>query len=630
MSEQHQYWAFLSYSHQDRRWAQWLHRSLETWPIPRRFVGRPTPAGPAPARFRPIFCDREELPADADLGARIERAIDGSAWLIVVCSMASAKSPWVANEVDRFRQGHGPERVFAVIVGGEPPDCFPAALGAEPIAADLRPEGEGRRLVLLKLAAGMLGVGLDEIIQRDAQRRQRRMTIVTGVSMATALAMSGLTAEAIQSRNEARAQHAQAEGLVEFMLSDLRDTLEPAGRLDALNEVGNRAIAYYASQGTHRLDAASLGRRARVLHLLGSIREQQGDLPGAMKVFQEAAASTRELLARDPDDPDRIYDHAQSVFWVGFVAWRRGSLEEAERQFSEYRRLADRLVAMNPRKPEWQAEVGYANMNLGTVLLAQGQADEAAQAFGRVLALNQALASQEPNDRVHAMDLAQSYGWLADAELARDRTDAAAEDRAAERRIYERLLAAKPSNKEAQLALAVNRTGTGRVLMQEGRTSRALAELTRAAADLEGLVAGEPDNVDYREKAVTALIELGEARLKARSPGAEAAADRALTLAEGLVAKDPTVAKWQGVQLGSARLLKMKVAARAARSPSARREALADAPAEAARLERLLARRPQDLALARVAAEARDLASQQSSAPQRAVFAGNPQAQKDQ
>ena len=28
------YWAFISYSHADEAWAQWLHRSLETWRVP--------------------------------------------------------------------------------------------------------------------------------------------------------------------------------------------------------------------------------------------------------------------------------------------------------------------------------------------------------------------------------------------------------------------------------------------------------------------------------------------------------------------------------------------------------------------------------------------------------------------
>jgi tetratricopeptide (TPR) repeat protein len=615
MDGQPQYWAFLSYSHQDRRWATWLHQALEAYRVPSRLVGRPTATGPpAPRRFRPIFCDREELPVSADLAGRILAALDASAFLIVLCSPAATRSPWVDKEIAYFAAAHGPERIFTVIVDGDPfaacedAECLPRALRAsEPLAADLRPEGDGPRLAVLKLIAGMLGVGLDELIHRDAHRRHRQMMAVTAASVAVAAVMSGLAIAAVNERNEARAQHAQAEGLVEFMLSDLRDTLEPAGRLDALDAVGNRALAYYASQRA-RHDAGALGRRARVLHLLGSIREQRGDLDGAQKIFEEAAASTGELLARNPGDGQRIFDHAQSVYWVGYVAWRRGLLDNARRRFLEYQRLADQLIALQPANAAWRAEVGYANSNLGTVLLAQGRADEAAQAFERVLAINRQLAAQAPGDRIHNLDLAQSYAWLADAELARSQLDAAARDRQAERRIYEALIAAKPSDSDTHQALAVNRGAVGRILLARGEEAAAETELARASGELDKLIAAEPENVTHQEKAVSILLTRTQARIALRRPDAAAFADRTLRAAEALAAKDPSVSSWQSTVLGSARLLRVRALAQDAASAADRRQALAPAAAEAARLGPFLARSPQDLNLARVVAEARLLA----------------------
>ena len=45
------------------------------------------------------------------------------------------------------------------------------------MAADARPQGDGRRRAVLRLVAGMLGAGVsvDALIRRDAQRRARRM-----------------------------------------------------------------------------------------------------------------------------------------------------------------------------------------------------------------------------------------------------------------------------------------------------------------------------------------------------------------------------------------------------------------------------------------------------------------------
>src|SRR5690348_7972835 len=112
------------------------------------------------------------------------------------------------------------------------------------------------------------------------------------------------------------------------MLGDVRKTLEPVGKLDALNAIGERAMAYYAAQETKRLSADSLGRRARTLHLLGEVADLRGDSSAALKSFREASASTSELLKRWPNDPQRIFDHAQSVYYVGTIALERGQNDE--------------------------------------------------------------------------------------------------------------------------------------------------------------------------------------------------------------------------------------------------------------------------------------------------------------
>ena len=38
-------------------------------------VGKPSPRGPVPDRLKPLFCDREELPASGELGATLTGAI---------------------------------------------------------------------------------------------------------------------------------------------------------------------------------------------------------------------------------------------------------------------------------------------------------------------------------------------------------------------------------------------------------------------------------------------------------------------------------------------------------------------------------------------------------------------------
>ena len=87
------------------------------------------------------------------------------------------------------------EQFFCFLVD-EPAESFPSAAlhvvdndgfetpqAREPLAADARPTADGRQGAKLKLIAGILGIGLDELRQRDLQRRHQRMLAITASSL---------------------------------------------------------------------------------------------------------------------------------------------------------------------------------------------------------------------------------------------------------------------------------------------------------------------------------------------------------------------------------------------------------------------------------------------------------------
>jgi hypothetical protein len=207
----YKYWAFISYSHSDEQWAQWLHKELETYRVPRRLVGRKNAFGQVPRRVFPVFRDREELPGAFDLGSNLTNALRLSRNLIVICSPRAAASHWVNEEIKLYKSMGREDRVLCLIVDGEPnasdrpqlglPECFPPALRyrvgrdgeltdvrTEPIAADARKGKDGRVNSKLKLLAGVLGVGFDELKQREQRRvRQRRLRL--GASLFASLVL---------------------------------------------------------------------------------------------------------------------------------------------------------------------------------------------------------------------------------------------------------------------------------------------------------------------------------------------------------------------------------------------------------------------------------------------------------
>ena len=280
------YWAFITYSHRDARWCNWLHRSLETFRVPKHLVGRLNGDVSLPKRLYPVFRDREELGSAADLGELIRAALDKSRNLIVVCSPHAARSRWVNEEITYFKSLGRSDRVFCLIVDGEPyasrnpesglEECFPEALRfgidengetgpepVEPLAADARPGKDGRKGALLKLLSGILNVGFDALRQRDAERRVRLLVMTSAASVILALLMGFLATFALTGQREAiRTQSDLLMNGAMFQAEKGQTHLAVAGlaRAVALNEDNDTALARLVSLLTQRVFPIELGR----------------------------------------------------------------------------------------------------------------------------------------------------------------------------------------------------------------------------------------------------------------------------------------------------------------------------------------------------------------------------------
>ncbi len=175
-----------------------------------------------PKRIYPVFRDEEELGAGSHLSERIYQALDVTKVIVVLCSPRVVESTYVAEEIRYFKKIGKADRVYAAVIDGEPGSrtietgqCFPDPLQyevdeagqvlkdrpAEPLASDFRlPDGsqgwtspqayraaltkekglskkdrelrvaeyaERLRLAKLKLIAGILGVPLNTLNERD-------------------------------------------------------------------------------------------------------------------------------------------------------------------------------------------------------------------------------------------------------------------------------------------------------------------------------------------------------------------------------------------------------------------------------------------------------------------------------
>ncbi len=460
------YRAFLSYSHRDDRWAGWLHKSIESYRPPRNLVGTESAHGVIPKRLSPVFRDREELSSATDLGTVISEALNQSACQIVICSPKAAKSKWVNEEILAFKRLGRENRIFCLIVDGEPNasdvpgqadnECFPPALRfkldengnlsstrTEPIAADARPGKDGKNNAKLKLIAGVLGVGFDSLRRREQQRRNRRLFVVACAALAGMVITTGLAGYALIQRKAAERQTARAEAEAEtarqttnflvdlFRISDpseargntvtAREMLDkgaaridtdlakqPAIRATLMDTVGTvyMGLGLYG-QARRSLDGAVATRRrddaADPLALSVSL-QHKGDLLTLQADFDGAEKAYRDAIAIQSSRPD----DRQSQVELAKTLYGLGSMYDQKGQYTDAdHSLREALERQHKLYGAIHADIARTQKVLAWVIADEGDLNGAIPLMRGVLAMQRGLRGSEPHP-----DLAQAINDL--------------------------------------------------------------------------------------------------------------------------------------------------------------------------------------------------------------------------
>lgn len=338
----------------------------------------------------------------------------------------------------------------------------------------------------------------------------RRHRVAVAAGSLGLLTLSVSVGVALLKGREAQAQRVQAEGLIEFMLGDLRKKLEPVGRLDVLDAVGEKALGYYAQQQLAKTDADSLGRRARALHLMGEIAEKRGQMAEAEQRFAQAAESTAELLARDPKSTQRLFDHAQSSYWLGYAAWQQRRMPQAEAGFQRYLSLAKELVELEPEKLAWHAEQASANSSLGVLKLREGQVSAAMQYFESAREIWQHAVSK---DSKFGGELATTLGWIADAQQQQGLFDESIASHQAKLSALNQGEDFKTKPLRAEQSRAATDEALSTLHLSAGRHEEAAAAARRSVSSFNQLSTLDPDNLDMLARLSFARQALAEVLL---------------------------------------------------------------------------------------------------------------------
>ena len=598
--EQFAYRAFLSYTHADRRWAEWLHRRLENFKLDSSLASRLRGNGLPIDSLRPIFRDRDDFSGGDSLSERTVEILDSSAALLVLCSSVSATRPVVNEEVRLFRFRHPDRPVIPVIIEGNPPDNFPPALRyaidgsgvvtKTPVVilgCDMRKEGDGKDLAFAKVVAGLVGAPADEVVKRAeiAWRRQRTTRTLAGLcSLVLALAAAYFIWHAHQRDREV----AEIKTLVEKLLigSDASAT-EPDNRrqpvANALIDARRRT-----RDGDKRLEKAVLLLKSdKVVEAEAIFREVAVDRErAAAGARRDAAAAWRHLgaIAR-LSDPARARDayaraialepsSVEGLFWYGWLQHRAGRSDEAHASFERALSLAVPVdeqttvwlriglgdIAMlrgdhssgvafyeealrsarRIKEPERDAEVAVALNKLGEAQFRAGDNKSALKHFTDSLDMRRRLSLTNTSDQRAKRDVSTSLIRIGECEL-RLRMPKEARVHLQEALAIRRDIASSGESNPSNLRdLVVALVRFAEVSLADGDTTTASALFAESLQKTQSLASRDPGDLQAQSDLAYSHLKLSEALLAGAKPSvAQGHLVQSIEIAQRLVSLDP-------------------------------------------------------------------------------------------
>jgi tetratricopeptide (TPR) repeat protein len=521
------YRAFISYSHRDTPFARWLHSALERYRVDGDLAGRKNSTGTLPKSLRPIFRDREEFSAGHSLTEQTLAALDASQFLIVLCSPNAAISKYVNEEVRHFKANGGASRVIPIIVDGEPSDaqreCFPPALrfklgpdgvltdqAKEPLAADARPQGDGKEIAKQKVIAGLLGLGLDEVMRRAERARKRRTRFVA--SLAASFLLLAVA----------------AAGSAVYAYQKLAESNE---RLDEAIEIAYGIVT----------TATAMSDR------YGIPQDLTLDLLG------QAENALNGLIARGANT--EMLQHRKALMLISFSDSYRllGRYDEAISRATEGRDILAGLVDRTPRDVEWQDEFAVAEYKIGDVQFYWGRLNEAMEQFHLSLQSFQKRPDRSLRGPLSFAGAASTpyYWYWANAKLALmeisvgDTKDALSNVWTAQS-LAERVAYENPSDVLGKRNLGLSHMVVCLIMQGHGDYVTAVDHCRAAVSKLQAIVAEDGSNSRWQRDLAWTQLELAGALAKLGAVDETVSLLRsAVSVDERLVSTDPKNILWK-------------------------------------------------------------------------------------
>ena len=378
---------------------------------------------------------------------------------------------------------------------------------------------------------------------------------------AKAVTARNLEAEARERADKERASavaaRAKAEDLINYMLFDLRDRLEPLQRSALLDDVANKAADYFANQPKDNETDAQRRNRGGMYHNRGMIDLSMGRHAAALEAFTEFQKIMGQR-AKESNTPDRQSDLAVAYHRLGLAHEHLNSLAAAASDFDASLSILNALLAADKDNTLFKLQAATTHEAIGDLLRRSGKSSEAAAHYQQSLDLVSAdskqpgqrrivailreklgdiqldakrpadallyydsevaafeqLVTELPDDLRIARELAIAVQKQGIAQLETGKMEDAGKSLARSIELFEKLHLIDPRNVEVIHAMAAAHQQLGRQLSGTGKVSDALRELARSKAFMDELLAGDAGNILWQVERASTCFLMGEAQLR--------------------------------------------------------------------------------------------------------------------
>jgi eukaryotic-like serine/threonine-protein kinase len=389
-----------------------------------------------------------------------------------------------------------------------------------------------------------------------ARAAGRRRLVITGVITVLAVVAGAAIwqwreavvqkGSAVQSQNRAASARNSAESILNYLLNQLSDKLQPIGHLDIVEDVQKQVETYYKNLGFSERDPKALSNWAILLKLEGERLQAQGDLVGARAKFEERLHIIQKLVRSEPSNPVWGSDLSISYYRLGDVLQAQGDLKAAKAQYQSALEILHALVKQDPGNNAWQRDLSVSCNKLGDVLQAEGDLNGAKAQYQSALEISQTLVRQDSSNTVWQRDLSFTHNRLGDVlQVQGDLAGAKAQFQNG-LMIVQKLADRDQGNSDWRLDLSVSYERLGDVLTAQGDLNGAQSQFQSALDIRLKLANQDPGNRVWQHALSISYNLLGDImRAQGDLSGAKVQYQKYLEIAEMLTKQDPGNSVWQ-------------------------------------------------------------------------------------